>query len=91
MIDEKFIDEQLKKSSLAFAEQCFEIIKDNYKKGYSDGYAIGYALGCAHNSSNEMMRCNTCMYDTNDELSGECYECIKGIQDHYTAIEFKEK
>lgn len=30
----------------------------------------------------EKMRCNTCK-NNDDELSGECYECIKGIFDHY--------
>ena len=27
-------------------------------------------------------RCNSCENNT-DELSGECYECVKGIQDNY--------
>jgi len=32
----------------------------------------------------EKIRCNTCK-NNDDELSGECYECIKGIFDHYEA------
>lgn len=30
----------------------------------------------------EKMRCNTCK-NNDDELSGECYECIKNIRNHY--------
>jgi len=30
----------------------------------------------------ESCRCNTCK-NNDDELSGECYECVKGIFDHY--------
>ena len=29
--------------------------------------------------------CNTCKNNNDDELSGECYECLKGIFDHYEA------
>lgn len=43
-----------------------------------------------HNTNQSDMRgknCNTCKCNTcknnDDELSGECYECIKGIFDHY--------
>lgn len=32
----------------------------------------------------EKIRCNTCK-NNDDEFSGECYECIKGIFDHYEA------
>ena len=30
----------------------------------------------------EKIRCNTCK-NNDDEFSGECYECLKGIFDHY--------
>lgn len=30
-------------------------------------------------------RCDTCQNNT-DELSGECYECVKGIEDWYEPI-----
>ena len=33
-------------------------------------------------------RCNTCK-NNDDELSGECYECVKGIFDHYEPEEIK--
>ena len=31
---------------------------------------------------NKQSRCNSCQNNT-DELSGECYECVKGIKDNY--------
>ena len=34
---------------------------------------------------NKQSRCNTCQNNT-DELSGECYECVKGIEDWYEPI-----
>ena len=34
---------------------------------------------------NKQSRCNSCQNNT-DELSGECYECVKGIQDWYKPI-----
>ncbi len=34
------------------------------------------------------IRCNTCK-NNDDELSGECYECVKGIFDHYEPEENK--
>lgn len=30
----------------------------------------------------EDISCNTCK-NNDDELSGECYECVKNIQNHY--------
>lgn len=33
----------------------------------------------------EQSRCNSCLNNT-DELSGECYECVKGIEDRYEPI-----
>ena len=38
----------------------------------------------------EKIRCNTCK-NNDDELSGECYECIKGIFDHYEPQESEDK
>jgi hypothetical protein len=37
-------------------------------------------------SIGEKIRCNTCV-NSDDELSGECYECVKGIFDHYESRE----
>lgn len=34
---------------------------------------------------NKESRCNNCQNNT-DELSGECYECVKGIEDWYEPI-----
>lgn len=34
---------------------------------------------------NKQNRCNSCRNNT-DELSGECYECVKGIEDWYEPI-----
>lgn len=34
---------------------------------------------------NKQSRCNTCQNNT-DELSGECYECVKGIEDWYEPL-----
>lgn len=34
---------------------------------------------------NKQIRCNNCQNNT-DELSGECYECVKGIEDWYEPI-----
>jgi hypothetical protein len=34
--------------------------------------------------------CNTCK-NSDDELSGECYECIKGIFDHYEPQESEDE
>ena len=31
---------------------------------------------------NKQSKCNSCRNNT-DELSGECYECVKGIEDNY--------
>ena len=31
---------------------------------------------------NKQSKCNSCQNNT-DELSGECYECVKGIEDWY--------
>lgn len=46
-------------------------------------------------SKGEKIRCNTCK-NNDDELSGECYECVKGIFDHYeeenkTEVENEDK
>jgi len=38
----------------------------------------------------EKIRCNTCK-NNDDELSGECYECVKNIQNHYEPEEVKEE
>lgn len=35
-------------------------------------------------------KCYTCK-NNDDELSGECYECIKGIFDHYEPYESEDK
>lgn len=37
----------------------------------------------------KICRCNTCR-NNDDELSGECYECIKGIFDHYEPQESED-
>jgi len=34
---------------------------------------------------NKQSRCNNCQNNT-DELSGECYECVKGIEDWYEPL-----
>lgn len=34
---------------------------------------------------NNQSRCDSCQNNT-DELSGECYECVKGIEDWYEPI-----
>lgn len=34
---------------------------------------------------NKQSRCNNCQNNT-DELSGECYDCVKGIEDWYEPI-----
>lgn len=39
---------------------------------------------------NKQIRCNSCQNNT-EELSGECYECVKGIQDWYEPIFDKNK
>ena len=48
-------------------------------------------LGCIEyghwepKGDNKQSRCNSCQNNT-DELSGECYECVKGIEDWYEPI-----
>ncbi len=37
----------------------------------------------------EKIRCNICK-NNDDELSGECYECLKGIFDHYEPQESQD-
>lgn len=32
------------------------------------------------------LRCDTCKWN-DEELSGECYDCVKGIEDRYEPIE----
>lgn len=39
----------------------------------------------ALSGDNKQSRCNSCLNNT-DELSGECYECVKGIEDWYEPI-----
>ena len=38
--------------------------------------------GAKMKGENKQSRCNSCQNNT-DELSGECYECVKGIKDNY--------
>ena len=40
----------------------------------------------SYDSSAKESRCNNCQNNT-DELSGECYECVKGIEDWYEPLE----
>ena len=41
-------------------------------------------------SEDTKKNCNTCK-NNDDEFSGECYECIKGIFDHYEPKESEDK
>ena len=36
------------------------------------------------------LRCDTCKWN-DEELSGECYDCVKGIEDRYEPIEESEE
>ncbi len=52
---------------------------DEFSSGYN--YAIGETLETLDNIGKS---CSTCK-NNDDELSGECYECLKGMFDHYEA------
>lgn len=39
---------------------------------------------------NKELRCNTCKWN-DEELSGECYDCVKGIEDRYEPIDKNER
>lgn len=43
-------------------------------------YSFNFCPMCGADMRGES--CNTCK-NNDDELSGECYECVKGIQNHY--------
>lgn len=53
---------------------------DEFSSGYN--YAIGEALETLDNIGKVDKSCSTCK-NSDDEFSGECYECVKGIFDHY--------
>ena len=48
-----------------------------YKNGFADGYEQGHK-----DAEQKSGKCSTCEYEE-DKDSGECYECVKGIQDWY--------
>jgi hypothetical protein len=57
---------------------------------YADGLSHAYEIINKHVSNvDKSCRCNTCK-NNDDELSGECYECIKNIQNHYKPKENEE-
>lgn len=76
------VKEQMKKT------RCFHVgtfeddnpIDYGIVEGFDKAIAILDNIGKTDKRSK--IRCNTCK-NNDDELSGECYECIKGIFDHY--------
>ena len=55
-------------------QEAIELVRLAYKNGYR------------LREADKESRCNNCQNNT-DELSGECYECVKGIEDWYEPIE----
>lgn len=93
-IDEYFVDNNM-------TEEEFEQIKvkmcepkEENKKECStckSDNSLKNCLGCIEyghwkpKEDNKQSKCNSCQNNT-DELSGECYECVKGIEDWYEPI-----
>lgn len=64
-------------------EMCAECIKDYLSdEGKEKLECLLSAVRNAVEIEDMKIRCNTCK-NNDDELSGECYECVKGIFDHY--------
>lgn len=68
-----------------------EIITERHNladtKEWGRYYGLGIALEILDNIGKADMSgksCSTCK-NNDDEFSGECYECLKGIFDHYEA------
>ena len=78
---------------------CVEILFDDWRDGENkkecstckSDNSLENCLGCIEyehwelKGDNKQSRCNSCQNNT-DELSGECYECVKGIEDWYEPI-----
>lgn len=79
------------------AMSVIEDIKAEIHSAYSRYYATKWEGGIElceriidkHLADMRGKSCNTCK-NNDDELSGECYECIKGIFDHYEPQESEE-
>ena len=84
-------DEEYKKiiSRIDFEEKwLFDVYAKEYKVSIKD---IEIAMSGIRSvvsglkEENKQIRCNNCKNNT-DELSGECYECVKCIEDWYEPI-----
>lgn len=83
----KKIKEELNNKSFAYS------LTDNFKKctfyraiQVSDMEKILDKHIAELKGENKQSKCNNCQNNT-DELSGECYECVKGIEDWYEPLE----
>lgn len=52
--------------------------------GMSNLWESPFCPSCGVDMRDKRCRCNTCK-NNDDEFSGECYECLKGMFDHYEA------
>lgn len=77
-----------------FSDKELDILEDALCCEYA-GYYLIYEIRKERErraelkGDNKQSRCNTCQNNT-DELSGECYECVKGIEDWYEPLKENE-
>lgn len=85
-------DEEYQKiiSRIDFEEKwLFDVYAKEYKVSIKDIEIAMSGIRSAVSKlkeDNKPLKCNNCKNNT-EELSGECYECVKGIEDWYEPLE----
>ena len=94
MTDEEYIQMKMEQAR----EDAEDVIKNHLKPfEWIDDYFAPHnmteeefeqikAKMCESKDDNKQSRCNNCIYNNTEELSGECYACVKGIEDWYEPL-----
>ena len=97
MTDEEYIQMYIQKQITTARAEAEDVIKNHLKPfEWIDEYFVDNNMTeeefeqikvkmCEPKEENVQCRCNSCQNNT-DELSGECYRCVKGIEDWYEPI-----
>ena len=73
--------EELKVKVIALSYDCKIATIDRYEVEKLIDRQIAELKG-----DNSQSRCNNCIYNDTEGLSGECYACVKGIEDWYEPL-----
>lgn len=103
MTDEEYIQMYIQKRITTARAEAEDIIKNHLKPfEWIDDYFVDNnmteeefeqikAKMYEPKGDNKQSRCNNCIYNNTEELSGECYRCVKGIEDWYVPITKQEE